>query len=426
MTRTKALVTLGAGDHAQLLELTLPSMCRFAERHGYDVLVGTGAESRGRPPAWAKVPLLQRALARFDYALWLDADALVVRDDVDVVDELPPSAFQALAEHQTGQGRCPNTGVWLLRAGPDSKAFLEAVWGSAAYVDHPWWENAAVCDLLGYQAGPPCELAHLSPFGRSTHWLPIIWNSIPGVPVERPRIVHLAGEPLDTRRERLRDELESSCRTRIEPLVSSALARMDSIEGWLAEDEAETLLRAAGRALLTRASGPGTIVEVGSMWGRSTVVLATAAQALTPAAYVHAVDPHEGEVSTLGGGVSHHAPTYAQFLANLERVGVTDAVKPHKSRSCETPWGEEIDLLFIDSLHEYADVQRDFRHFAPWLRSGGLVAFHDYAAHFPGVKQFVDELLSEPGFSSVDAAGSLIVLCCDRPECSRASRDSST
>ena len=39
--------------------------------------------------------------------------------------------------------------------------------------------------------------------------------------------------------------------------------------------------------------------------------------------------------------------------------------------------GEEIGLLFIDGDHEYDGVARDFRLYSPFVKEGGIVAFHD-------------------------------------------------
>lgn len=39
--------------------------------------------------------------------------------------------------------------------------------------------------------------------------------------------------------------------------------------------------------------------------------------------------------------------------------------------------GEKLDILFIDGDHSYDGVKRDFELYSPFVRSGGLIAFHD-------------------------------------------------
>ena len=45
--------------------------------------------------------------------------------------------------------------------------------------------------------------------------------------------------------------------------------------------------------------------------------------------------------------------------------------------------GQKLDFLFIDGDHSYDGVREDFKMYAPLLRSGGLLAFHDIARKTP-------------------------------------------
>jgi predicted O-methyltransferase YrrM len=49
--------------------------------------------------------------------------------------------------------------------------------------------------------------------------------------------------------------------------------------------------------------------------------------------------------------------------------------------------GRPIDLLFIDADHTYGGVRADFEMYAPLVRSGGIVAFHDILPH-PAYPEF--------------------------------------
>ena len=40
--------------------------------------------------------------------------------------------------------------------------------------------------------------------------------------------------------------------------------------------------------------------------------------------------------------------------------------------------GQQIDFLFIDGDHSIEGVKSDYENFSPFVRSGGIVAFHDY------------------------------------------------
>jgi hypothetical protein len=206
----KVLLT-GAGARMRpLLELALPTFERFAGAQGYRLHVaglddGDGSREARRQARWAKVALLRDVVRDGASALWLDADALVCRFDRDIVDDLPADRFQGLVLERFATRVNPNTGVWLLRAGGRSAAFLDAV-ADIGLLEHAWTDQAAVCRALGWTlgdyhghgAGP----GEGSPFLHGTTWLHPGWNALTdgGPP---PRIRHYAGLPLAQRRARM-------------------------------------------------------------------------------------------------------------------------------------------------------------------------------------------------------------------------------
>jgi galactosyl transferase GMA12/MNN10 family len=187
----KALATIGSGPLAPVLALVAPTFEAYARRHGFQLVVGDGA-SDGRPPAWGKVPLLRRLLDDVDEALWIDADAVILDDSVDLTSEVAPDAYQALVRHVTNDGDVPNTGVWFLR-GQRGRDLLDAVWRREEYSTHKWWENAAVMDLLGYSLDYPVQALHETPWVTGTHWLSPKWNAIPPWTPLPCHIRHYAG-----------------------------------------------------------------------------------------------------------------------------------------------------------------------------------------------------------------------------------------
>jgi predicted O-methyltransferase YrrM/uncharacterized coiled-coil protein SlyX len=192
---------------------------------------------------------------------------------------------------------------------------------------------------------------------------------------------------------------------------------MRDVEGWLFEPEAGLLMATAALALTQ--SEPHAVVEVGSYCGRSTVILGNAVSAVCPGAKVYAIDPHEGEI-TCGGGLTttRAASTLSKFMENIAAAGLSDAVQLIQKRSFDVAWQQPISLLFIDALHDYANVSCDFAHFAPWLVDGGYIVFDDYDPSFPGVVRFVDELCSSSQYRKVQQVGRMVAL---RNEASRIS-----
>jgi len=58
--------------------------------------------------------------------------------------------------------------------------------------------------------------------------------------------------------------------------------------------------------------------------------------------------------------------------------------------------GQSLDYLFIDGDHTYEGVKQDFEMYAPLVRKGGVIAFHDIAEHPPAagceVSRFWNEI----------------------------------
>jgi predicted O-methyltransferase YrrM len=60
--------------------------------------------------------------------------------------------------------------------------------------------------------------------------------------------------------------------------------------------------------------------------------------------------------------------------------------------------GRNVDCLFIDGDHRYQGVRKDFDMYAPLVRKGGIVSFHDIVpgpvTHVGGVPEFWSEIKS--------------------------------
>jgi hypothetical protein len=190
--------------------------------------------------------------------------------------------------------------------------------------------------------------------------------------------------------------------------TAAIIERMRSVDGWLRDDEAELLMQIARRAA---GEQEGAIVEIGSYCGKSTVVLASAARSARPDARVYAIDPHQGVVGAddCPDGLTLGSPTFERFQRTISTAGLQDVVQPIRLRSFEVFWRSPIALLFIDGLHDYSSVARDFFHFEPHLPDGAYVAFHDCDEHYPGVRAFVAGLAGSGGYEEVGGATSLVV-----------------
>lgn len=105
-----------------------------------------------------------------------------------------------------------------------------------------------------------------------------------------------------------------------------------------------------------------TIVEIGTAFGHSAILLAKA----TPGARVITMDPRTDEI-------------WQKAKENIHKAGVANQIQVLnlKSEDAVIGWRDPIDLLFIDGSHEYEDVKKDFLLWSPYLVSGGAIIFDD-------------------------------------------------
>jgi hypothetical protein len=176
----KALATFGSRHAADLLALSLPTFMQYAQRHGYELVVGT-ADSHGRPAAWGKIPFLRRLLESYEFVLWIDADAIILDTTTDIETVIPADAFQALVVTtlEPGRGSCPCTGVWALRAGPRAQKFLATAWEQVDLIEHDYWEQTAVMRLIGWGEIVPTVKERATEWDDGTFMLNEEWDLIP-------------------------------------------------------------------------------------------------------------------------------------------------------------------------------------------------------------------------------------------------------
>lgn len=195
----RVIASLGAGPQRQLLAIASKTIEPYARRHGYDLQLHTEIADATRPAPWSKIRVLRDLIDRYELVLWLDADLVIVDGSVDIASELEDASFLYLVEHRAKGERRPNTGVMLLRAGDEAARFLDEVWALDRYVNHRWWENAAVCELLGYQLEPAQPIRE-TPLRAKTKFISPRWNSITDAPARHARIRHFPGFSIRTRK----------------------------------------------------------------------------------------------------------------------------------------------------------------------------------------------------------------------------------
>jgi hypothetical protein len=163
------------------------------------------------------------------------------------------------------------------------------------------------------------------------------------------------------------------------------------IEGWMTAPELRYLALAAQNA--------HAIIEVGSFLGRSTRALADHTPGM-----ILAIDdwygPRDAEITD-----ENRTRIEDLFKKNLDDSACVrrndlitwkiDHEKIDRDIVFEQFENLQADFIFIDGDHSYEAVKRDIQLWRQYLVKGGVLAGHDYAPEFPGVRQAVQELLPE-------------------------------
>lgn len=211
------LCSVGAGAHAELLELSAQTFRIYADRHGYDVVLRTDREFPDLPATWEKVPLIRGLLDRYDVVFWIDSDAAIVDASRDIADELGRRDVLGLVAHHYGGDEIPNAGVMVLRTARATRRLLDELWGATEWHARLWHENSALIERLGYDHEPDeyCRLVRPTALMRRTRLLGTEWNSIQSDESPRPRINHYPGRSHRHRLAQLHADLDRLRATRI-------------------------------------------------------------------------------------------------------------------------------------------------------------------------------------------------------------------
>jgi hypothetical protein len=142
--------------------------------------------------------------------------------------------------------------------------------------------------------------------------------------------------------------------------------------GWMAPAELNWLM--------DKASQMDSVVEIGSLHGRSAYAMLTACPGL-----VYAIDPWDDE--------GEHG--WRSFMGSCGHFPNLRAIRGFSPAVIETHNLPDVDMVFIDGDHKEASVRADIEGWLPKTRK--LICGHDYVhgGGFPDVAVVVDEIFGD-------------------------------
>lgn len=121
-------------------------------------------------------------------------------------------------------------------------------------------------------------------------------------------------------------------------------------------------------------------VELGSFEGGTSVVIS---RSLNKSAKLYCVDCF----------VLNQADSRPRFINNVLPNFKNMKLMEMTTHNASMVFTEPIDFLLIDACHQEHAVREDLEDWLPKVKSGGLVAFHDYGnSDFPCIAKITDEM----------------------------------
>jgi predicted O-methyltransferase YrrM len=146
-----------------------------------------------------------------------------------------------------------------------------------------------------------------------------------------------------------------------------------------------------------------TVVELGTYRGGTLWLWCQLAE---PDARIFSIDLPGGE---FGGGYDDAQAQRIRSFARADQEIVLIRADSHLATTRDelitALGGRSVDFLFIDADHTYEGVKQDYEMYAPLVRRGGVVAFHDILPHTAEERCKVDvfwEELKREGFDEFE------------------------
>jgi hypothetical protein len=192
--------------------------------------------------------------------------------------------------------------------------------------------------------------------------------------------------------------------------LDAVMAQVAEVQGWMTPGQASTLYDSASRC-----PEDSQIVEIGSFQGRSTIVLASAAD---PSVQVIAIDPHAGNdrgPQELDGYADEADSDHSIFNKNLADSGVADRVRHLRmfSDDARTEVIGEVGVLYIDGAHRYAPARADIASWGARVADGGTLLIHDSFSSIGVTLAILRELVLGSKFRYVDRSRSMTIYRAD-------------
>lgn len=223
------IITSHDENYNEIGQITTKSMANYASKFNlkFEFLE---MPSTGRVQTWNKIISIKEEILKKenDYIMWVDADVFFPNDAENILSVIENNFEIYLTSHYCSVFKGSNykntilttkrinCGVMIFKVSDYCLEFLNKVWNKKEFINHFWYEQAAIMDLIGLKADLTGNLKDnqgIEYYINKIKFLPKEWNTIPSfseISSEslRPSVIHLAGMDNNDRINLLKDYID--------------------------------------------------------------------------------------------------------------------------------------------------------------------------------------------------------------------------
>ncbi|WP_238537530.1 putative nucleotide-diphospho-sugar transferase [Sporolactobacillus vineae] len=188
--------------HQAELKIMKTTVEAYAKKYRMDTAFFTERFGADRPASWDKIIILYNLLKKYNLVMWMDSDAIFLDTRSDIRNELDSRHVMYMVTHYGRTPIWPNGGLIIAKQDPKTFDLLTRIWNQTDAIHHPWWEQQAIFNVLGYKNEYHNIIGyHPNQYSNLIGSLDLKWNSRPidGDISKDPVIMHYGGLPHRTR-----------------------------------------------------------------------------------------------------------------------------------------------------------------------------------------------------------------------------------
>lgn len=144
MTYKIHIISAYTDNLIDMINVSKPILSEYCYRNNYSYDIFNIPTDYIRPYSWFKIDKLIQIDNDYDYILWMDADSVIVNKQFKIESIINKNKYFYISKDLHNI----NCGVFMIHNNNYMKKFLENTWNKTQYLNHCWWEQAAIIDSI--------------------------------------------------------------------------------------------------------------------------------------------------------------------------------------------------------------------------------------------------------------------------------------